>query len=156
MLKEWLRPLVRPLPQWSPIAMVQPTQVVTAALRWNGHSADVTADHTVASLNPLTIACSIDTGERALLEYNDSATGKILGVLRLTRTGAIVAEKSSVTLYSVVAGEHYCLGWPRRSWNAWLQNRSMLKNSRSNHLNMEPAAAQQLMIAYLYPRPVIL
>ncbi|HKT30571.1 flavin reductase, partial [Dyella sp.] len=47
-------------------------------------------------------------------------------------------------------------GWPRRSWNAWLQNRSMLKNSRSNHLNMEPAAAQQLMIAYLYPRPVIL
>jgi flavin reductase (DIM6/NTAB) family NADH-FMN oxidoreductase RutF len=32
----------------------------------------------------------------------------------------------------------------------------MLKNSRSNHLNMKPAAAQQLMIAYLYPRPVVL
>lgn len=156
MLKQWLRPLVRPLPQWSPIAIAPPSQVVSATLHWNGNSADITADHTVASLNPLTIASSIDAGERALLEYNDSATGKTLGILRLTRTGSITTESSSITLYGVIAGEHHCLAWPRRSWNAWLQNRSMLKNSRSNHLNMEPAAAQQLMIAYLYPRPVIL
>ncbi|HKU19282.1 MAG TPA: hypothetical protein VJP80_08575, partial [Candidatus Saccharimonadales bacterium] len=156
MLKDWLRPLVRPLPQWSPVAIAPPSQAITATLHWDGNSADVTADHTVASLNPLTIASSIDTGEHARLEYNDSATEKILGVLHLTKTGSIATETSSVTLYKVIAGEHHCLGWPRRSWNAWLQNRSMLKNSRSNHLNMEPAAAQQLMIAYLYPRPVIL
>lgn len=156
MLKEWLRPLVRPLPQWSPIAMAPPSQVITATLQWNGNSADVTTDHTVASLHPLTIASSIDAGEHALLQYHDSATGKTLGVLRLAKGGSIGAEKSSITLYSVLSGEHHCLRWPRRSWNAWLQNRSMLKNSRSNHLHMAPAAAQQLMIAYLYPRPVIL
>ncbi|WP_333678641.1 hypothetical protein [Dyella sp.] len=156
MLKDWLRPFVRPLPQWSPVAINPPSQLISATLRWNGNVADVTADHTVASLNPLTIASSIDTGGHALLEYSDSAMGKTLGVLHLTKTGSIATEQSSVTLYSVLAGEHHCLGWPRRSWNAWLQNRSMIRNSRSNHLNMAPAAAQQLMIAYLYPRPVVL
>lgn len=156
MLKDWLRPLVRPLPQWSPVAIAPPSQVVTATLHWNGSSANVTADHTVASLNPLTIASSIDAGEYALLEYNDSATGKTLGTLRLAKSGSIATEKSFVSLYNVIAGEHHCLRWPRRSWNAWLQNRSMLKNSGSNHLNMAPSAAQQLMVAYLYPRPVIL
>jgi flavin reductase (DIM6/NTAB) family NADH-FMN oxidoreductase RutF len=32
----------------------------------------------------------------------------------------------------------------------------MLKNRAANHFNMEPTAAQQLMIAYLCPRPVVL
>lgn len=156
MWKDWLRPFVRPLPQWSPVAIAPPSRVVIATLRWDGKSADVTADHTVASLKPLTIATSLDAGERAVLEYADSATGELLGVLRLARSGSITAKNTSVALYHVEAGEHRCLTWPRRSWNAWLQNRSMMKNRSSNHLHMEPAAAQQLMIAYLCPRPVIL
>jgi flavin reductase (DIM6/NTAB) family NADH-FMN oxidoreductase RutF len=76
--------------------------------------------------------------------------------LRLARTASIATENTSLTLYHVAAGEHRCLGWPRRPWNAWLQNRLMRKNRSSNHLNMEPAVAQQLMIAYLCPRPVVL
>ncbi|RUL74557.1 hypothetical protein EKH80_13850 [Dyella choica] len=156
MLKDWLRPYVRPLPQWSPVAIVPPSQIVVATLRWVGNSADVTTDHTVASLNPLMIATSFDAGQLPTLEYSDSATGKALGILRLVRADSIAAEEAAITLYHVKAGAHRCLGWPRRSWNAWLQNRSMLKNRASGHLNMEPAAAQHLMIAYLRPRPVVL
>ncbi len=156
MWKDWIRPLVRPLPQWSTVAVAPPQRVVTATLCWDGQSADVTADHTVASLQPLVIATSLDAGQRPVLEYCDSATGKLLGVLRLVKTCSVATEKTSLTLYHVAAGEHRCLGWPRRSWNAWLQNRLMRKNRASNHLNMEPAAVQQLMIAYLCPRPVIL
>jgi flavin reductase (DIM6/NTAB) family NADH-FMN oxidoreductase RutF len=156
MLKDWLRPFVRPLPQWSAVGIAPPSQVVTASLRWHGKSADVTADHTVASLRPLTIATSLDAGAAPVLEYGDSATGRVLGSLRLWRSGSVMADGASVSLYQVVAGDHHCLRWPRRSWNAWLQNRAMLKQRASNHLNMEPAAAQQLMIAYLCPRPVVL
>lgn len=156
MWKDWLRPFVRPLPQWSPVAIAPPSRVVTATLHWDGQSADVTADHTVASLKPLTIATSLDAGQHPILEYRDNVTGKLLGVLRLARTASITTEKTSLALYHVATGEHRCLVWPRRSWNAWLQNRSMLKNRSSNHLNMEPATAQQLMIAYLCPRPVVL
>ena len=156
MWKDWIRPFVRPLPQWSTIAVDPPQQAVTATLRWNGQSADVTTDHTVASLNPLVIATSLDAGQHPVLEYSDNATGRLLGVLRLVQKASVAIEKTSLTFYHVTAGEHRCLGWPRRSWNAWLQNRVMLKNRSSNHLNTEPAAVQQLMIAYLCPRPVVL
>ncbi|WIG54637.1 MAG: hypothetical protein OJF61_000423 [Rhodanobacteraceae bacterium] len=156
MWKDWLRPFVRPLPQWSPVALAAPQTLVTAALRGNGESADVTADHTVASLKPLTIATSVDAGASPELEYRDGATGRLLGILRLARTESIAVASTYVVLYRVVAGEHHCLGWPRRSWHAWLQNRAMLKNRSPHNPDMEPAAAQQLMIAYLCPRPVVL
>jgi flavin reductase (DIM6/NTAB) family NADH-FMN oxidoreductase RutF len=156
MLKDWIRPFVRPLPQWSTVAIDAPSKAVTATLRWDGLSADVTADHTVASLKPLTIATSLDAGQRPVLEYRDNATGKLLGALQLTRSGSVPAGKTSLTLYHVIAGEHHCLGWPRRPWNAWLQNRLMRKHHSPHRLSMQPDAVQQLMIAYLCPRPVVL
>lgn len=156
MWKDWIRPYVRPLPQWSAVAVAPLHQPVTATLCWDGKSADVTVDHTVASLVPLVIATSLDGGQRPAIEYHDSATGKLLGVLRLAQMASVVTGKTSLTLYHVAAGEHFCLGWPLRSWNAWLQNRLMLKNRSPHHFAPEPAAVQQLMIAYLCPRPVVL
>ncbi|GGY23072.1 hypothetical protein GCM10008098_15590 [Rhodanobacter panaciterrae] len=156
MWKDWIRPFVRPLPQWSTVAVAPPQQVVNATLHWDGQSADVTTDHTVASLVPLVIATSLDAGQHPVLEYRDSATGKLLGVLRLTQTASVAAAETSITLYRVATGEQRCLGWPLRPWNAWLQNRLMLKNRSPQHFAPEPAAVQQLMIAYLCPRPVIL
>lgn len=156
MWKDWVRPFVRPLPQWSPVAMAPPQTIVTATLRWDGESADVTADHTVASLKPLMIATSVDAGQHPILEYRDEAKGTLLGTLRLKRAVQTAAAGTSPALYQVVAGEQRCLDWPRRSWNAWLQNRAMLKSRTPHGSGMEPAAAQQLMIAYLCPRPVVL
>jgi len=156
MWKDWVRPFVRPLPQWSTIAVAPPQHVVNATLRWDGQSADVTADHTVASLKPLMIVTSIDAGQRPLIEYRDSATGTLLGVLRLARMASVADEKTSLALYRVEAGQHRCLAWPQRPWNTWLQNRLMRKNTSAPHAALDPAAVQQLMIAYLCPRPVIL
>jgi flavin reductase (DIM6/NTAB) family NADH-FMN oxidoreductase RutF len=156
MWKDWIRPYVRPLPQWSTVAIAPVQQAVIATLLWDGQSADVTADHTVASLVPLMIATSLDGGQRPVLEYRDRATGKLLGVLRLTRSASVATENTSLTLYYVTGGEHHCFDWPLRSWNSQLQNRLMLKNRAPQHFSPEPPAAQQLMIAYLCPRPVVL
>lgn len=156
MWKDWIRPLVRPLPQWSVVAVASPQQAVVASLRWNGATADVTTDHTVASLRPLTIATSLDAGPRAVLEYRDRASGRLLGVLRLAREATVSTGGNTLTLYRVAAGRHRCLVWPLRPWNTWLQNRLMQRNTSSPHSLMAPAATQQLMIAYLCPRPVIL
>jgi len=156
MWKDWIRPLVRPLPQWSPVAVTPPQTLVSAALRWDGETADVTTDHTVASLKPLMIATSLDAGPSPELEYRDRATGRMLGSLRLQRTAPVAAAETPLAFYLVAGGEHYCLRWPWRSWNAWLQNRAMLKNRSPHNSGMEPTAAQQLMIAYLCPRPVVL
>jgi len=156
MWKDWIRPFVRPLPQWSTVAVAPPQQVVVAILRWDGRSTDVTAGHTVASLRPLVIATDLDAGEHPVLEYRDSASGRLLGLLHLARATPATTENTSVILYHVAAGEHRCLRWPRRPWNEWLQNRLMLKNPSSPHSALPPAAVQQLMIAYLCPRPVVL
>jgi flavin reductase (DIM6/NTAB) family NADH-FMN oxidoreductase RutF len=156
MWKDWIRPFLRPLPQWSPVAVAPPQQLVIATMHGDGGAIDVTLDHTVASLRPLVIATSVDAGQRPVIEYRDSASGARLGVLHLVRTTPVVFGKTSLKLYCVVSGDHACLHWPRRSWNAWLQNRQMLKHRSAQHFNMEAAAVQQLMIAYLCPRPVVL
>ncbi|MGN6790242.1 MAG: flavin reductase [Rhodanobacteraceae bacterium] len=156
MWKDRIRPFVRPLPQWSPIAVAAPQTQVSAALRRDHEAVDVTTDHTVASLRPLTIATSVDGGQRATIEYRDRSTGKLLGTLWLVRSASVGAIGTPPFFYHVAAGEHRCLGWPRRPWNAWLQNRAMLKNRSPHGAGMPPAAAQQLMIAYLCPRPVVL
>ena len=156
MWKDWIRPLVRPLPQWTPVAMGSPQMLVTAALRRDGESTDATADHTVASLKPLVIAASLDVGPRPTIEYRDRATGKLLGILRLARAAPYADAAAPPALYQVAAGEHYCLGPVRRAWNGLLQNRAMRKNRSPHGPGMEPVSAQQLMIAYLCPRPVVL
>lgn len=157
MWKDWARPLVRPLPQWSPVGVAPASRLVIATLRWDGGAADVTADHTVASLNPLVIATSVDAGARATLEYRDGVAGALLGTLHLAKDAAIaMPPAAALSFYRVEAGGHRCLRWPLRGWNAWLQNRSMARHASSAHFNMTPAAAQQLMIAYLCPRPVVL
>ncbi|HKR77056.1 MAG TPA: flavin reductase [Rhodanobacter sp.] len=156
MWKDWIRPFVRPLPQWSVVAVASPQQAVVANLRWGGATADVTTDHTVASLRPLTIATSLDAGSRAVLEYRDRASGRLLGALQLARAATVSTEGSTLALYHVAAGGHRCLLWPLRPWNTWLQNRLMQRNTSSPHSLMAPVATQQLMIAYLCPRPVIL
>jgi len=130
--------------------------MVTATLRWDGKSADVTNDHTVAALKPLVIVTSIDAGPYPVIEYSDGATGKLLGVLRLAHMDSVDADGASLPIYRVSASEHRCLDWPRRPWNTWLQNRLMRKTPSSHHALMEPDAVQQLMVAYLCPRPVVL
>jgi flavin reductase (DIM6/NTAB) family NADH-FMN oxidoreductase RutF len=156
MWKDWLRPFVRPLPQWSTIALAPPQHAVDASLRWDGGSADITNDHTVASLKPLTIATSVDAGEHAVIQYSDRATGNTVGTLHLAKATSIAVDDKTLTLYHVAKGEHRCLAWPRRPWNAWLQNRLMRKHPSGQHALMTPESVQQLMIAYLCPRPVVL
>ncbi|NID16627.1 hypothetical protein [Luteibacter yeojuensis] len=156
MLRKAIGRIVPSVPQWATVAVDPAERYVRAELHWEGGHADATRDHTVASLNPLTIATGIDAGTHPLLRYHDSHTGSLLGQLRLRKEGRIAVDRAGVHLYRVEKGEHYCLGWPLRPLTAWRQNRNMLRHRSTNHLNMEPAAAQQLMIAYLPPRPVVL
>lgn len=156
MWKDWLRPLVRPLPQWSPVAVTSPQYAVTACMHSEAGVDDVTVDHTVASLKPLVIATSVDGGPNPVIEYRDSTTGHIVGRLRLSRLTSLDVDGSSLMLYRVTTGTHRCLGWPRRGWNRWLQNRLMRRQPSAQYALMTPASVQQLMVAYLCPRPVVL
>jgi flavin reductase (DIM6/NTAB) family NADH-FMN oxidoreductase RutF len=156
MWRKAIRQMLPSVPQWATVALEPQERVVTAELCWDGGRVDATDDHTIASLKPLTVATSVDAGARPLLRYSDADTGRTLGTLRLTQAGSIVMGDASINLYEVAGGGHQCLPRPLREWTAWRQNRNMLRHRATNHLNMAPAAAQQLMVSYLCPRPVVL
>lgn len=139
--------LIRPLPQWSSVAIDPPQRSISVLLS----GLDVTDNHSVASLRPLTIALGVEAGENAMLDFCED--GKTLGSLGLTRwKGA--AE--GVTLYRVAEGTHGCLPRPWRDWHRWRQNRAAGRNREEHNFRMEPAALQHLMICYICPRPVVL
>ncbi len=150
-----LRALARPIPQWAAVAMDRRSQPTTATLRGRGIEEDVSHDHTVASLNPLVIATSVDAGDGAVLTYADKATATVLGRLRLIRM-VDISDSAPITFYRVVSGQHYCLGWFRRRWEDWRQRRTLERNRKSARMNLDAKAAQYLMIVYLSPRPVAL
>lgn len=156
MWRNAIRRILPSVPQWATVALEPQERVVTAELCWDGGRVDATDDHTIASLKPLTVATSVDAGARPLLRYCDADTRRTLGTLRLTKKGSIVAGDAGINLYEVAGGGHRCLPPPLREWTAWRQNRNMLRHRAANHLNMAPAAAQQLMVSYLCPRPVVL
>ena len=146
--------LIRPVPQWSAVGIAPPQRSISVHLSWKGESRDVTDDHSVASLKPLTIALGLDAGEEATLDFRED--GRSLGTLRLTKSRSILAGPSPVTLYRIAAGEHRCLPRPIRNWQRWLQERAAKRNRAEHNFRMEPAALLQLMICYICPRPVVL
>lgn len=154
MLKERLVPFIRPVPQWSAVAMAPPQRPVSVCLSWVGGSRDVTTDHSVASLRPLIIAIGTDAGASATLDFQEE--GRVLGRLRLEKAGTVPAAGPPLSLYRVVAGDHWCLPWPWHPWNRWLQSRAARRNRQEHNFHLEPAVLQQLMICYIDPRPVVL
>jgi flavin reductase (DIM6/NTAB) family NADH-FMN oxidoreductase RutF len=159
-LKTIGKAFLRPLPQWAPVGISPPQQAVSVSLEWNGHAADVTGNHTIASLKPLTVAIGLDAATYDLtlgtLTFADAVTGKPIGLLQLSRVATRDVGGAQTGFFQIVGAHHQCLPWPRRPWNAMLQARAIRRFRRPHNFYMPPAAVQQLMIFYICPRPVVL
>lgn len=146
--------LIRPVPQWTAVAIAPARRPISVILSTADGERDVTDDHSVASLRPLTLAFGRDAGETARLDFREE--GRTLGNLTLTRWKSIFADADPMTLYTVVEGGHRCLPWPWRDWHAWWQDRAAGRDRAEHNFRLEPAALQHLMICYIRPRPVVL
>jgi flavin reductase (DIM6/NTAB) family NADH-FMN oxidoreductase RutF len=159
-LKQWLRPL----PQWPPVALRQPQEAVQVRLAAVGGDFDVTGAAVVASLRPLTLAVGLDPQRMAALagapasqlQFVDQESGCMVGTLQLQHLRTWNTAGVAMGLFEVQSGMQSCLPWPYRSWNRWLQNRRMRRNTDPNNFFMPPQAVQQQMIFYICPRPVVL
>jgi flavin reductase (DIM6/NTAB) family NADH-FMN oxidoreductase RutF len=155
---------LRALPQWSAIALRKPQSAVEVRMFAGGGEFDVTHNSVVAALKPLTLAVGLgdqfistmQQGSAPTLRFVDLETRHTLGVLRLRHIRDRNLAASHIGLFEIQHGAQYCVGWPYRHWNRWLQNRAMRKHSDPNNFSMPPAAVQQLMIFYICPRPVVL
>jgi flavin reductase (DIM6/NTAB) family NADH-FMN oxidoreductase RutF len=159
-----LKRRMQPLPQWPPIALRAPQDGVQVRLVSARGEFDVTRAAVVASLRPLTIGVGLDAGLLSAIEgaaapslqFVDLESRRTVGSLQLRHTRNWLAAGTAIGLFEVRHGKHSCVGWPRRPWNRWLQNRVMRKNTDPNNFSMAPEAVQQQMIFYICPRPVVL
>jgi flavin reductase (DIM6/NTAB) family NADH-FMN oxidoreductase RutF len=162
--------VLRPIAQWTAIALQPPQAAVQVRLTGAGAGAgagaelDVTANNVVAALRPLTLAIGLDQQRCAALErasdlrlrFLDADSQRQLGVLEVERLREWSASEARVVLLNVRSGEHRCLPWPYRPWNRWLQNWAVRRNTNPGNFAISPQATQQIMIFYICPRPVVL
>ncbi|HEY3637181.1 MAG TPA: flavin reductase [Rhizomicrobium sp.] len=159
-LKSVARRVLGPLPQWASVAIIPPQRAISVSLEWSGRAVDVTENHTVASLKPLTLAIalgeSIGDIATATLAYHDNRSGRNIGRLIIRRAAAKSIAQITIGLFEVVGSNHDCLSWPESRWNAWFQARAIRTNKNPHNFLMTPASLQQLMTFYIQPRPVVL
>lgn len=159
-LKSVARRALGPLPQWVAVAVIAPQEAISVSLERPGHSTDVTMNHTIASLKPLTVAIGLGDGigdvGTVTLVYRDNASRREIGFLELSRSAGTTKLPIDIGLFNVDRASHSCLSWPRRHWNAELQARAMRRNKNPHNFQMAPSAVQQLMTFYICPRPVVL
>ncbi|HVS76941.1 MAG TPA: hypothetical protein VHE11_08405 [Steroidobacteraceae bacterium] len=159
-----LKRRIRALPQWSPVGLRQPQEVVAVRLRGDRGELDVTRTAVVAALRPLTLGIGLDDDARAalgdcstpVLRFVDIESQRTVGRLRLLRIREARTRAAPITLFEIRDAAQRCVGWPHRPWNRYLQNRAIRGNRRPDNFWMPPEAVQQLMIFYICPRQVVL
>jgi flavin reductase (DIM6/NTAB) family NADH-FMN oxidoreductase RutF len=164
LLPHTLKNRIRALPQWSPVALRQPQEVVKVRMRGLKGEIDVTAAAVVAALNPLTLGVGLDEPARAalsdcstpLLRFVDTESGRAVGALELLRIRDCFTQAARIALFEVRGAAQHCVQWPYRAWNRYLQNRAISRSRRPDNFWMPPEAVQQLMIFYICPRQVVL
>jgi flavin reductase (DIM6/NTAB) family NADH-FMN oxidoreductase RutF len=149
--RSWARLLAKPIPQWAPIGLQQDQQLIDVWLRAAGDPVDIDANHVIVSLAPLTIAVGRAGIERGEIGFVDRLTGRELGALRLRRVPGTTPGPETSFL-EVDGGRHACLPIGLRAWQRLLQARWR----HDGGFRMSNSAAQQLMVFYLRPRPVLL
>jgi flavin reductase (DIM6/NTAB) family NADH-FMN oxidoreductase RutF len=164
-LPQALKRRIRALPQWSPVALREPQNVVQVRMRGTHGEIDVTGAAVVAALSPLTLGVGLDEAARAALgdcsapalRFVDIESGQAVGALDLIGLRDAPTRAAPIALFEVRGAAQHCLQWPFRPWNRYLQNRAIRgQRRRPNNFWMPPEAVQQLMIFYIYPRQVVL
>ena len=164
LLPQALKRRIRALPQWSPVALRQPQDVVQVRLRGVKGEIDVTGAAVVAALSPLTLGVGMDEAADAalgdcsapILRFVDTESRRTVGALELLRVRNCLTRAARIALFEVVGAVQHCVQWPYRPWNRYLQNRAIRRHRRPDNFWLPPEAVQQLMIFYICPRQVVL
>jgi hypothetical protein len=117
------------LPQEFTIGMEDPRAEVSVWLQADDFSWDVTARHTTACTSPLILCAAVDEEwsvaedslRRAVLQYRDSAQGRVLGEIRLRLHAIMSVGTHRFALFKVRGSTNHCL--PRiRLWAHYVRN----------------------------------
>jgi hypothetical protein len=158
-MREPLRP-----PQWVPIGLSLPQDLVRVMLITRTQRLDVTRQNVLAALAPLTIAlpashelgAALDT-DTPLLEFVDESSNRVLGRLRLKRSEAPRLASTEAIVFHVTSGTDRCQPWPQRTLGQIARRvRARRAPGPAAGLQMSQAAIEHMHIFYICPRPVML
>jgi flavin reductase (DIM6/NTAB) family NADH-FMN oxidoreductase RutF len=163
-LPQALKRRIGALPQWAPVALRQPQDVVRVRMRGAHGEIDVTGMAVVAALSPLTLGVGLEEAARAalgdcstpVLRFADLESGRTVGALELIKVRDCSTQAARIALFEVRHAVQHCVQWPYRPWNRYLQSRAIRRHRRPHNFWMPPEAVQQLMIFYTCPRQVVL
>lgn len=141
-----------------------PQQQIRVALEGLGRSLDVTRNHVVAGLRPLTIALVLPAdvhpataeGHPLRLTFSRSDSDTTLGEVGLKHAGILTAEHARFHLFQRSGHVDRCMPRVaaaafglRRGWSEWSQRRRL-------GFRMEPPDLAAFLVLYICPRPVVL
>jgi flavin reductase (DIM6/NTAB) family NADH-FMN oxidoreductase RutF len=141
-----------------------PQQQIRVALEGLGPTLDVTRNHVVAGLRPLTIALVLpggthpETVERhpVRLTFSRSESDTALGEVGLRHAGTITAERATFHLFQGSGHVDRCMPRVaaaafglRRRWSEWRKRRQL-------GFRMDPPDLAAFLVLYICPRPVVL
>ena len=168
MLARLKRTLVAPIafPQYAAVALSDPQDQVSVTLHGLGAARDVTRNHVIAALRPLTIAIALadtDRGAegpaRASLEFRAcDGDAPSLGVVGLWRRAVVPFGGHQFHLYEATGSRNGCLGrarmWLYERFESW----KAARYQRANPFNfwIPPRDLRALFVLYICPRPVVL
>jgi flavin reductase (DIM6/NTAB) family NADH-FMN oxidoreductase RutF len=150
-------------PEWAPVALHEPQDLVRVELRGLGGPRDVTLNNVVVSLSPLRIGVALREEEvararRSPLElvFDERETGRALGRLWLELVSTLGAGDPVNCVFRVTRRENACL--PRvqaaiRFADDWQRN---LRKRTPGNFHMTTRDIWDLQIVYFAPRPVAL
>jgi flavin reductase (DIM6/NTAB) family NADH-FMN oxidoreductase RutF len=151
------------VPRYVTVGQPNPQHAVRVTLEGWGPPRDVTRNHVVASLQPLSFVAALDAGgrghERAtslVLRFTAAGqSGESLGRICLEHDGAITAD-GALQLFRATTSTNDCLrGAPAvlfRLWRAWVE-----RNHRPRPTYWISARdLRTLQVVYACPRPVVL
>jgi flavin reductase (DIM6/NTAB) family NADH-FMN oxidoreductase RutF len=154
-------------PQYAAVGLREPQHVVTVSLHGLGRPSDVTRNHVVVALRPLTIgvlltadAASRPSGSpRCGLEFREQAgERRLMGSIRLHRTGDLIRHGQTFRLFEPEGCENHCLP----AHQLWLHDRLQAHRARRQQraqphgFQMVPSDQRALFVFYICPRPVSL
>jgi flavin reductase (DIM6/NTAB) family NADH-FMN oxidoreductase RutF len=155
---------LRGLPQWAAIGAPESPDLVRVQLAAGRMLFEVTHNHVIAALKPLTLALGLDGPLRRAIDedpaprliFVDQHSGRRIAWLQLAPVRTLASGTADIALFHIARHRHRCVRWPYRAWNGWMQARAAAGNLNPVNFAMSPRSQQHIMLFYIRPRPVVL
>jgi len=153
-------------PQYVAVGVREPQDWIRVWLHGLGTPLDVTTNHVVAALRPLTIGIMLRRGDNVpeqlertfALDFRDAANDLLLGTIHLRARQDLPLGEHYFVLFEPIGCANHCLSPARLrmyyAYEAWRSHR----RQRANPYNfqMTNSDLRSLFVFYTCPRPVVL